>query len=371
MLRVESVRHESSEPTLVVAFPVAGERDREGLHPAAGELRHEGRDRGRVEAAAQQNSKRYFAHEMTSGRRHEPLVELVDALGLGQRDLARIVQVPVLLLLHHRAACHQDVAGFQLLNTVEHGQRGNGVVEGEIVVERLKVHAALDRVDRQQRPNLRAEREEVGRAVVVERLDAEAISREDQAARLLVPDSEREHSLKPLDTSLAHLFVQVDDHLRIAPGLEEVPLGEQLLPEIQIVVDLAVVGDPHCSVFVAHRLVSGCQIDDAQPAGAERDRSIEIDAVVVRSAMGERLVHRLDEIAIRQPTGIVEEDSVNPAHGSSRTFGPADPEAPAPAPRPGFFDPGGETRSNLGPQQAEYGVEVDPENLDGQIRGVR
>ncbi len=89
--------------------------------------------------------------------------------------------------------------------------------------------------------------------------------------RLRVPDREREHPAQIAHAVGAVLLEVVDDRLGVAAGLEAVALPLQRRPQRREVVDLAVERDDDRAVLVLHRLVAGDEIDDRQPAVAERD----------------------------------------------------------------------------------------------------
>src|SRR5712691_5049390 len=72
----------------------------------------------------------------------------------------------------------------------------------------------------------------------------------------------------------------------------------QLGADVCEVVDLAVEGDPHVSVFVRQRLRARFEIDDAQPAMAESDPAVHVETVAVRPAMREHPRHRGEAVAI-------------------------------------------------------------------------
>ena len=104
----------------------------------------------------------------------------------------------------------------------------------------------------------------------VERLDAEAIAREQQPPPRRVPDREREHAAEALDAVVAPLLVGVDDRFGVGARAVAVAGRFELRPDVGVVVDLAVEDDPDRAVFVRQRLLAGGQIDDAQAAVAER-----------------------------------------------------------------------------------------------------
>ena len=77
-----------------------------------------------------------------------------------------------------------------------------------------------------------------------------------------VEHSERELAVEPLDHPLPPVFVAVDEHLGVRPRRENVPGGEQLLAQLEVVEDLAVLDDPDGGVLVVDRLVAALHVDD-------------------------------------------------------------------------------------------------------------
>ena len=67
--------------------------------------------------------------------------------------------------------------------------------------------------------------------------------------------------------------------------------GFELRPDVGVVVDLAVEDDPDRAVFVDERLMAGRQIDDAQPAVAERRLIVHEQPGIVRPAMRDDVAH--------------------------------------------------------------------------------
>ena len=87
----------------------------------------------------------------------------------------------------------------------------------------------------------------------------------------------------------------------------------KLVPELAIVVDLAVEHDPHGPVFVRHGLLTAGQVDDAQTAHAERDAVAEIDAFLVRATMDHDAAHVSNLVLEDGPT-VPPHDSGDTAH---------------------------------------------------------
>ena len=84
-------------------------------------------------------------------------------------------------------------------------------------------------------------------------------------------------------------------------------LGFELVSQLGLVVELAVVGDPDRAVFVGHRLGAAGHVDDRQPAMPERSRSLTIKTVAIGPAMGEGCRHPLDDRAIGRLAGPIHE----------------------------------------------------------------
>src|SRR5262245_65904187 len=103
----------------------------------------------------------------------------------------------------------------------------------------------------EQALQLRAEHElAVRQQRVEERLDAEAIAREEERLAITVPEREREHAAKALDAGFAPLFPRVDDHLGVALRAEHVTARHERRDERLLVVDLAVEDDDDARILV-------------------------------------------------------------------------------------------------------------------------
>src|SRR5438445_13878772 len=71
-------------------------------------------------------------------------------------------------------------------------------------------------------------------------------------------------------------------------GTEPVSALDKPLPEIVVVVDLAVEDDCDGFVLVEDRLVAACDVDDAGPPKREAGLAIDQEAVRVRPSMSDR-----------------------------------------------------------------------------------
>ena len=90
---------------------------------------------------------------------------------------------------------------------------------------------------------------------------------------------------------MAVFFVEVDNGFSVAVGAVDMAARLKLRPQFGVVVDFAVEDDPQGAVFVAERLMAGGEVDNAETAHAESNRTCGVDAVVVRTAVGHDVAH--------------------------------------------------------------------------------
>ena len=104
-----------------------------------------------------------------------------------------------------------------------------------------------------------------------------------------VPDGEGPHAIEAELTILPPLCIGGEDDLAVRAGDETVAEAAQLLAQLDVVVNFAVVGQPVTSLGIGHRLPGSFgEIDDSQPTMAEpKPRPGKMfDAEAIRSAMG-------------------------------------------------------------------------------------
>ena len=68
--------------------------------------------------------------------------------------------------------------------------------------------------------------------------------------------------------------------------------GHELLLELGILEDLAVLGHPDRAILVAEGLAAAREIDDRQPARSHCQAGLDVDVLIVWTAMGDRSGHR-------------------------------------------------------------------------------
>ena len=175
---------------------------------------------------------------------------------------------------------------------------------GHPVIEHRRHHGA--RLDPQLRSHrgdeglqLRGEDQARASRQVVERLDAERVTGQDEIARRLVGQREREHAAEPAQRRRTPGAPGLEHDLGVGFGDEAHAASLQLGPQLLVVVELAVVDEGQA--VLGHRLVGGGgQIDDRKPPMAE----VHGDPVVlvapgsrrIRAAMRDPVGHDVDQL---------------------------------------------------------------------------
>lgn len=159
-----------------------------------------------------------------------------------------------------------------------------------------------------QRLHLRGEGEATLDPGEIERLDADAVPRKRQQPPALVPDPEGVIAFDPLKQAVEPpLLVAVDQHLGVTViGTELVPAGDELGPELGVIVDFTVESDDDRAVLVAHRLRRGdVEVDDREAAVTEANSAVVRNPAVsaVRPAMRHGVAHAIQDGAI-DPAGV-------------------------------------------------------------------
>src|SRR5439155_17286455 len=89
----------------------------------------------------------------------------------------------------------------------------------------------------------------------------------------------------------------------------------ELACQLGVVVDLAVLDDRACAVFVGERLVAALEVDDRESPCSESDAAVDEAPFRVGSAMEERRGHRGEAVAVDGASA--RGDPADPAHGPS------------------------------------------------------
>jgi len=98
-------------------------------------------------------------------------------------------------------------------------------------------------------------------------------------------------SVQVLDAVFSFFLIKVEDDLGIGARGELMSPTEQLLPEFQVVEDLAIERNPQGTVLVGHGLVAAGEIDDAEAGVRQTYAILRMKSSIVRSAMRQHPDH--------------------------------------------------------------------------------
>src|SRR5713226_5867646 len=146
------------------------------------------------------------------------------------------------------------MSGWQCVYPIDDRDRILCGAEPQIILESPPAQPPRRESRCQQASHLRAKREALAIAAVIQRLDAPGIA--DQPELLLgrVPYRCAKHPAPPLDRRYALLRPGTQRHLGIAMRLECMPSPLQRRPQLEEVVNLAVESDDVSASRVHHRL---------------------------------------------------------------------------------------------------------------------
>ncbi len=181
-------------------------------------------------------------------------------------------------------------------DAAERGARRPRRPEGEHLVQPLGVERPLHFAAREQRLDLGREVQVPVPLGVVQRQDPEAIAGEEQRRGTTIVQREGELAVEPLEQPLAPLLVAVNQHLGVAARAEHVTAHLELVPQLEVIVDLAVVDHADVPVLVRHRLRAAGDIDHAQPHVREADPVVRVQAEPIGPTMPDRGRHALEQL---------------------------------------------------------------------------
>ena len=186
------------------------------------------------------------------------------------------------------------MAGRQFQRLLVDGARLRHIAVAEIVLDSASVKITLEARVCGKCFELRAEHElAVVQQRVIQRLDAQAVTRKEKHLLIAVPQGKRKHAAKMLHTGFAPLLPRVHDDLGIGTRAKGVTKALQFGNQFDKVVNLAVEHHHHAAVLIEQRLLTAGDVDDGQAPVAETHARFEVQASLVRAAM------RLDVIDAR------------------------------------------------------------------------
>src|SRR5215467_12055883 len=153
---------------------------------------------------------------------------------------------------------------------------------------------------------------------IVERLDSEVVTRDEDLLLFGIPDRKSEYAIESLNAFRAKLAVQIKDRFGVALRAKSIALGLQISAQRRVVVDFAVVDDSEATVGRCHRHVTRLrEIANGKSARPQHHcsaiREIRLPySAVVGSSMRKKVVHSIERCAVTPVDG-----SDDATHGST------------------------------------------------------
>src|SRR6185437_3250774 len=105
----------------------------------------------------------------------------------------------------------------------------------------------------------------------------------------------------------------MNDGFGVAVGIERVAQLFEFLAQFEIVVDLAVEDDPRAAICVVNWLLAAFEVDDRETTHRETGGTVDVEAVFVRSAVTNGVVHARQQLLVNR-LPVVSNDPDNSTH---------------------------------------------------------
>ena len=318
VLRAELAGDLALEGGLVEQRIAEGERERAQL--VVGLLDRERGRQARVEAAREVAAD---GHVGAQPQPHRVAQQLAERLGRGLGRVGRIARLPPRALLDDLAvAPHQQVAGRQQADALERAARRPRGPEREDLVDALEVGHGLDEAGGEDALDLAREDDAaVGEGRVVQRPHAEAVAHQRERARGPVEVRDAPLAVAAVQGLRAVAVEQAQQDLGVARRAEALALGLELLAELVVVEDLAVVDHHRVAVGALHGLPAGRDVEDRETRRDEPGAAAGRDAVAVRAAVADGARHAPQRRLVDRARRIGVQDARDAAHVSGRPGG--------------------------------------------------
>ena len=248
-------------------------------------LRGDRRNGRRIETTAQVRADRNVSAKPDSGRVDEQRLQLLEDVGLRSLFGNEINVPPSCFANDAIGPDHRVMSRRKLANSLEGRMVGQARPQREDVDDPYGVDLSRGRGVAEQRLPLRGKTDV---AVVVgqkKRSHAESIAGEKELPPLAVPDGQREVAVEASEAARSPLLVRVGDDFGVRRRGEAMTEVAELVPQLEIVVDLAVLQRPEAPALVGERLVASFEIDDRQPCACDADPPVQQEPCSVRAAM--------------------------------------------------------------------------------------
>ena len=156
-------------------------------------------------------------------------------------------------------------------------------MQGHVVGQPGAVDRGIDIAGGEKRRQGGGETQALALFSKVERLDAEPVAAQGDAAAVALMDNESEHAVKAPRRLDAPGVPGLGHHLGVAVGEEAIAQRFEFAAQLAVIVDAAVEDQGQAERRIAHRLRPAlAQIDDLQPPVAEGDPALCNDAFAIR-----------------------------------------------------------------------------------------
>jgi hypothetical protein len=157
-------------------------------------------------------------------------------------------------------------------------------MQGQVMMNGHGINRGIQIAGGQQGLAGRGKAQSPRRQAVIQRLDAEAVTRHEQLLPVHIPDGEGKHAMQVSGAIIAPLRIGLQNHLAVTVRKKAVAPGPQLLAQLGVVVDGAVEYQHQPERLVHHRLPGTFgKVDDREPPVAQRHRTRTVFATGIRS----------------------------------------------------------------------------------------
>ena len=285
---------------LVGPGPVEADRERRNRLAALAVAKPE-HDR-RIKPAADVAHHRHVAAEPALDGLSQDRLELFDQrrrvvepafrAGVGE------VEVPVAMLRDPAVTNLEKMPRRQRFDPLEEGPGRPRAEEREEMIDAARIRPGGDQPRGQNRLDLRAPDQPAVGLGVVERADPDPVSAQDERSRSFRSQSETANWPRASSNIPSPCLRRDGPTPRCRTAWPGDGRAARSSPsQLGIFEELAVECDPDRAVLVADRLLPPRQVDDRQPPGPERHARLEVELLVVGTAVGDRPGHR------QQPLG--------------------------------------------------------------------
>ncbi len=318
VLGAELLGHLPLERRLVEERIAEGQRERAQL--MVGLLDGQSGREARVEPAREVAAD---GHVGAQAKPHRVAQQVAQCLGLGSGRSDGIAGLPPGALLHDLAVPpHQQVARLQEADALEGAARRPRCPESEHLVDALEVGHRVDEPGGEDALDLAREHDPaVGQQRVVQRPHAEAVAHQSERARRPVEMRDAPLAVAALERARPVAIEQAQQYLGVARRAEVLALRFELLPQLVVVEDLAVVDHHRVAVGALHGLPAGRDVEDGQARRHESDAAACRDAVAVGTAVPDGARHATQRAFVDRARRVGVHDARDAAHVSGRPGG--------------------------------------------------